>query len=148
VRLAYEKYEEAWRSSQTLASITEPITNLVSLELEPGQNEWIEQFLKNVDASIATGLIKPATIGSAYLATGDYKNASKYYQVAAVREPMNPNIYALRSLALQGEANAESIETEKVKLEEEASKLAETARTKGVDSGKIAFLVNELKANF
>ncbi len=46
--------------------------------------------------------IESVTLGSAYLATGDDQSADRFFEVIAIEKPKNPNIYALRSLALQG----------------------------------------------
>lgn len=147
VSLVYEKYEEYWRGAQTLSSITEQITDLVSLKVSPEQNKQLEHLLNNTDQFYAIGKVEPEVIGSAYLAVGSFKKASEYYQVAADTDPSNAKIYALQSLALQGQAQAESGAEAKLKLIAEASELAEKAKANGVDSKKLEFLTNELKAN-
>lgn len=147
VSLDYENYEESWRNRLILSSITEPITNLVSIKVSPEQNKQLEQLLKNTDQHSAMAIFEPKAVGSAYLATGNFEKASHYYQLAADLEPSNANIYALRSLAIQGEAQTEPVEEVRQKLVEKATELAEKAKAKGVNSKKLEFLSSELKGN-
>jgi len=147
VSLDYEKYEESWRNRQTLSALTEQITNLVSLKVSPEQNERLLHLLKNKEQLFPVDSVEPEVFGSAYLATGDFARASQYYKVAADLRPSNANVYALRSLALQGEAKNESVEKVKLELIEKADEYAQTAKAKGVDSKKFELLSNELKAN-
>jgi predicted Zn-dependent protease len=117
----------------------------VSLELKPENNAQIVEILKNADAYVASGGVEPVTIGSAYLATGDYKNAIKYLDVAALKEPKSPNIYALRSLALQGKAKTISAGTERDNLIKKAQFLSAEASTKGIDKNLIQLRSTELR---
>ena len=147
VSLDYENYEESWRTRQTLSSITQQINNLVSLEISPEQSNQIEMILSNKGLYFTEDAIDPTVFGNAYLATGDFEKASQYYQVAANLEPSNANLYALRALALQGQAQTVSVKKVEVELIERAAEFAQTAKDKGVDSKKFEFLANELRAN-
>jgi len=144
VRIEYEKYEEAWRNNQKLASLTDAVTNLVSLELRPEDSARIVEILQT-DTYVASDNVEPVTIGSAYLATGDYKNAIKYFKFAAIKEPKNPNIYALRSLALQGKAQTVSAGLERDNLIKEAQFFSTEASNKGVDENLMQSISSELR---
>ena len=104
VRLEYEKYEESWRDSQQLAALTTPISKLVSLEVTPEDIEQLSVYLESSNAYLTSGLTDPETVASAYLVTGDYANATKYFEVAALKQPDDPNLLALRSIAWAGKA--------------------------------------------
>lgn len=147
VSLDYEKYEESWRNRHTLSSITKPISNLENVKVSPDETKLLEELLQNQEFYFAVGKTEPESIGSAYLATGNFEKASQYYQVAADLDPSNANIDALRSLALQGEAQTASVEEVRKDLIRKAMVFAETATAKGVDPKKIERLSSELKAN-
>lgn len=147
VSLDYEKYEESWRNRQTLSSITKPISNLVNVKASPDEIKQLEELLQNQEFYFTVGKTEPESIGSAYLATGDFAKASQYYQVAADLDPSNGNVYALRALALQGEAQAASVEEVRQDLIQKSMGFAEIATAKGVDPKKIELLSRELKAN-
>ena len=147
VSLDYEKYEESWRNRQALSSITKPISNLVKAKLSPNEIKQLEELLQNQEFYFAAGKTEPEAIGSAYLATGNFAKASQYYQVAADLDPSNANVYALRALALQGEAQTTLVEEVRQDLIQKAMGFAETATDRGVDPKKIELLSRELKAN-
>jgi len=145
VRLDYERFEESWRRSQKLSSLTAQVENLISLDLAPAQLSQISDILQDAGTSMAVDYFKPETLGSAYLATGDYQSASKYYRLAELRSPDNPKVYALRALALQGEAQSSEVgQIVKAALEQEAKELVLKAESKGVDPERIQILSNEL----
>jgi tetratricopeptide (TPR) repeat protein len=147
VTLDYEKYEESWRNRQTLSSITEPINNLVNVKVSQNEIIKLEELLKDQEFYFSVGKLEPETVGSAYLATGNFVKVDQYYQAAADLDPTNANVYALRSLALQGEALTESAEAVRKELIRKAMELARTAEAKGVDPKKIEALTSELKAS-
>jgi len=144
VRLQYERFEESWRNSQRLSSLTAPIEHLVSLQLAPGQTAQIRGILHDASAYLSSGFFKPATLGNAYLATGDYQSASRYYKLAALSEPSAPNLLALRALALQGEARDVEQEAARDELTKEAEQLVQQAQSGGVDADRINALAAEL----
>ena len=144
VRLEYERFEESWRNSQRLSSLIAPIENLISLRVAPGQASQIRNILHNASTDLSSGFLTPGTLGSVYLATGDYQNASKYYKLAALSEPNDPNIHALRALALQGEAKGTEPETAREELNQEAKQLVQKAESGGVDADRIKALAAQL----
>jgi len=147
VRLELERYEETWRNNLKLASLTSAVTNLVSLKLKPENNAQIIEILKYADAYVATGSVEPVILGSAYLATGDYKSAVKYLEVAAIKNPKDANIYALRSLALQGKAQMIDFGSERDKLLMQSKLYSIEASIQGIEADLIKTLSTELKVN-
>lgn len=147
VRLDYEKYEETWRNRQTLSSIIEPINNLVNVVVSPKETRQLNELLNNQEFYFSVANLEPKSVGSAYLATGDFVKAGQYYEVASNLDPTNANVYALRALALQGEAQTVSALDTRQELLNKAMELTETAKAKGVDPERIEALTNELKAN-
>lgn len=102
--MKYEKYEEYWRNSRELAALTESISNLVSMEVTPSESARISEYLATSDSYLTGGLTDAETVASAYLVTGDYFNATKYFEVAALKQPNDPKLLALRSIAWAGKA--------------------------------------------
>lgn len=147
VSLEYERYEEFWRHQQAISSITEKITNLVSLSVTPEQKRQLKEILTHNEELAAVGSFRPEALGSAYLATKDFSKANHYFEIAASLEPANANIYALRSLALQGAAQSEASAEARLVLMQQATDLAETAKAKGVSPQRLEALSSELMAN-
>jgi tetratricopeptide (TPR) repeat protein len=147
VSLEYEKYEELWRNSQQLAALTAAISNLVSFEVTPEQSNRLDAILDSSDSYLAAGLTEPEAIASAYLVTGDFSNATKYFEVAALNPSSNPNLLALRSIAWAGKAELTTDPKEQDILLEKSFDLATEAVEKGIDSSKLELLSNQLKAN-
>ena len=147
VRLKYEKYEESWRDSQQLAALTAHISKLVSLEITPEENAQLSAYLNSSDEYLTSGLTDPETVASAYLVTGDYFNATKYFEVAALKQPDNPNLLALRSIAWAGKAELITDVNEQALLLEKSNDLAVEAQKEGIDASKLEELSNQLKAN-
>lgn len=144
VSLDLERYEEAWRNNLKLVSLTSPVTNLVSLNLKPENTAQIVEILKYSDTYVATGSVEPLTIGSAYLATGDYNNADKFFKIAAIKNPKDVSLYALRVLALQGKAKLTAPGSEKDAFLKALEALTTEASIKGVDKLQLQTLSTEL----
>lgn len=147
VRLKYEEYEESWRNSQHFYALTASISNLVSLEVTPTESALLSAYLKSKDSYLTAGLTDPEAIASAYLVTGDYSNATKYFDVAALKQPNEPKLLALRSIAWAGKAELVTDKNEQTQLFEKSNVFASKAVKEGIDASQLEKLTNQLKAN-
>lgn len=146
VRLKYEEYEESWRDSQQLATLTTAVNNLVSFEITPKEKAQISEFLNSSELYLTTGLTDPQTVASAYLVTGDYPNATKFFEVAALDQPSDPNLLALRSIAWAGRAELLSEKSDQSLWQKKSEELAAEATKEGIDTSKLEQLSNQLRA--
>ena len=105
LRIKYEQYEESWRINQLLESITASIRTLDFGELSEEKTAEISKTLNKVTGSHAYTISSPATLGAAFYAVGDFKEASQQLGVALASNPDNNNIRALQAASLISAAN-------------------------------------------
>ena len=103
--------------------------------------------LATSDSYLTGGLTDAETVASAYLVTGDYFNATKYFEVAALKQPNDPKLLALRSIAWAGKAELVTDQNEHFLLLEKSNILASKAAKEGIDASQLEKLSNQLKAN-
>lgn len=147
LRIAHEKYEESWRAQQDLLTLTDDVLQLRAVRLGEEQTELVRTILQNPAIHTTTGNIQPETLGSAYLAIGDYDNASRYYSAALATSHADPNILALRGLALKGRAQNEQDPILKNRLVSSADELFSKAEMRGVRGSTIDHLEQELEVH-
>jgi len=112
VRLLYEKFEEGWRNARKIAGLVAPLESLASSNLNTKDVATVKTLLTS--ASTGNNLpLPPKTLGAAYFAVGDYKNAIRHLKDASARAD-DPQALALQSAAF-GEL-AKNASTEKMKV--------------------------------
>lgn len=142
LRIAYEKFEEAWRAEQFLLSATSAIKE--DLEVTLVQKEQIENSLSEVEEN-SGGQFDPFSLGSAYLVRGDYVNAANY--LSEIADSSNPNVDVLLSLAYKGQTQSADTDSAKKAFMRRYIEFHDRAKSKGADTTKIDKLSSNLGLN-
>lgn len=106
VRLLLEKYEEGWRSARKIAKLVEPLESLKTAKLSNSESHNIRELLNSWSKSEDRVSISPKTLGAAYYAVGDYRQAIE--QLSLVSASNNdPSANALKAVSFAGLASSE-----------------------------------------
>lgn len=143
VRVAYEKFEEDWRSARKITDLVAPIETLATATLDKKQVSELKSLL--VSASNMNELsVPPRTLGSAYLAVGNYEDAVKQLKIASAKAD-DPNALVLQSVAL-GQL-AKNAQTEGLKMDFKNSAANSFQAAIDSPSVKIGKISNFVKGN-
>ncbi|HEX4025684.1 MAG TPA: hypothetical protein VHX52_13430 [Steroidobacteraceae bacterium] len=98
LRVEYEKYEEQWRTVESVAEIVKPLTDLTASKLSPAATDRLTTLLGQLSAAPAVPNWEPTTMGAAYLALDKYDLAALEFSNATG----GPKTLALKAAAYGG----------------------------------------------
>ncbi|MCG8434484.1 MAG: hypothetical protein MJA83_10670, partial [Gammaproteobacteria bacterium] len=84
---AYENYEEGWRNTNVLESLTLGFNNLTTLIASPENLARVHGILNGPSAAHVRQHAEPQALGNAYLAVGEYDQAITQFKIAAANHP-------------------------------------------------------------
>lgn len=121
LRVNYEQYENSWRNEQLLESITASIISLDLRNISESKKSEISNALNKVTSSVSYTQSSPETLGAAYYALGNYREASEQLGIALATNPNDNNIRTLQAASLVSEAkftnsNAATLRTQAAQL--------------------------------
>lgn len=137
IRLSYERYEESWRAARQIARMVAPIENLAIVQLAPSEVDSLRSLLSQVSAGLNQPSLSPKTLGAAYLAIGDYRNAVAQLTVASKKRP-DQNTLALKSAAFSGLAYETVDPANRLRYEANAVATFNSAESVGLRSSDLS----------
>jgi hypothetical protein len=98
VRIQYELYEEKWRAAREIAQIVRPVENLASVRFNEEELLKLKGLVEKVAHGPSQPALSPETLGAAYFAMGDFKNAAAQFNHLG-QDSGKPNTSALKAAA-------------------------------------------------